>query len=61
MQVFVRDASTLVVDAEASTTVQELKERWSVKAFGVASSTWVSLCARPLQPLLLAPPRSSTA
>jgi hypothetical protein len=43
MQIFVRDATTVVVDAQPSATVHELKQLWSLKAFGVASTDcWVS-------------------
>ena len=47
MQVFVRDASTVAVEVEPSTTVAQLKERWCLKAYGFAASTWVSLRVSP--------------
>ena len=46
MQLFVRDASTVVVEASGTTTVHELKELWTHKAFGVVSTvSWVSWLA----------------
>jgi hypothetical protein len=42
MQLFVRDARTMAVDAPEGATVLELKELWSMKAFGVVSTaSWV--------------------